>query len=150
VSIKGKVRLAGDLAGTADNPSVPGLATKSDKGHTHPVAEVTGLSAALDGKVDKVSAANRLYGTNGSGGQSSWPLSGLSAGEATVPLRTTGGAIVAGEPTAANHAVTKAYADRRPALFSGAGAPPTSIPGAVVGDWWLNESTMELSKITGV
>ena len=38
----------------------------------------------------------------------------------------------------------------RPALFSGAGAPPASIAGAVVGDWWLNTTTMELSKITGV
>ena len=38
----------------------------------------------------------------------------------------------------------------RPALFSGAGAPPATIAGAVVGDWWLNTTTMELSKITGV
>ena len=40
--------------------------------------------------------------------------------------------------------------DSRPALFSGAGTPPGSIPNARVGDWWLNTSTMELSKITGV
>jgi hypothetical protein len=38
----------------------------------------------------------------------------------------------------------------RPALFSGAGAAPSTIAGAVVGDWWLNTTTMELSKITGV
>ena len=40
--------------------------------------------------------------------------------------------------------------DSRPALFSGTGAPPSAIPNARVGDWWLNQSTMELSKITGV
>mgnify|MGYP007051250778 CR=1 FL=1 len=40
--------------------------------------------------------------------------------------------------------------DTRPALFSGAGAPPYTISGARVGDYWLNESTMELHKITRV
>ena len=45
---------------------------------------------------------------------------------------------------------SKSYVDSRPALFSGSGAPPSSIAGAVVGDWWLNTSTMELHKITGV
>ena len=38
----------------------------------------------------------------------------------------------------------------RPALFSGAGAPPSTISNARVGDWWLNTNTLELSKITGV
>ena len=45
---------------------------------------------------------------------------------------------------------SKSYVDSRPALFSGSGAPPSSIAGAVVGDWWLDTSTMELHKITGV
>ena len=49
-----------------------------------------------------------------------------------------------------NGAASKDYVNSRPALFSGAGAPPSSIPGAVVGDWWLDTSTMELHKITGV
>ena len=43
-----------------------------------------------------------------------------------------------------------AVVDSRPALFSGTGAPPSTIPNARVGDWWLNTTTMELSKITGV
>lgn len=34
-STKGILRLTGALAGTADNPSVPGLASKSDTTHTH-------------------------------------------------------------------------------------------------------------------
>ena len=48
------------------------------------------------------------------------------------------------------HVTHKGYVDARPALFSGSGAPPSSIAGAVVGDWWLDTSTMELHKITGV
>ena len=48
------------------------------------------------------------------------------------------------------HVPHKGYVDARPALFSGSGAPPSSIPGATVGDWWLDTSTMELHKITGV
>ena len=43
-----------------------------------------------------------------------------------------------------------ARVDGRPAFFSGAGAPPTSIPHVRVGDWWLNESDMSLHKITAL
>ena len=43
-----------------------------------------------------------------------------------------------------------AVVDSRPALFSGTGAPPSIIPNARVGDWWLDTSTMEIHKITGV
>ena len=37
----------------------------------------------------------------------------------------------------------------RPAFFSGVGEP-VNVPNAVAGDWWLDTSTMELHKITGV
>ena len=36
------------------------------------------------------------------------------------------------------------------AWFRGPGAPPASIPGARVGDWWLDTDTMELHEITEV
>ena len=36
------------------------------------------------------------------------------------------------------------------AWFRGEGPPPASIPGARVGDWWLDTSDMELHEITGV
>ena len=49
-----------------------------------------------------------------------------------------------------NGAASKGYVESRPALFSGTGAPPSSISGAVAGDFWLDVSTMELHKITGV
>ena len=57
---------------------------------------------------------------------------------------------VEGLQSALDGKANTATVNQRPALFSGAGAPPASIPGAVVGDWWLNTTTMELSKITGV
>ena len=44
----------------------------------------------------------------------------------------------------------RALAETRPAFFSGKGEPPSTIPGAVVGDYYLDETTMELHKITGV
>ena len=57
---------------------------------------------------------------------------------------------ISGLDTALNAKANKTYVDSRPALFSGSGEPPSSIAGAVVGDWWLDTSTMELHKITGV
>ena len=57
---------------------------------------------------------------------------------------------VSGLDTALNGKADKTYVNSRPALFSGSGTPPSSISGAVVGDFWLDTSTMELHKITGV
>lgn len=51
---KGKLRLAGDLGGTADAPTVPGLAGKAATSHTHTQAQVTGLSTTLAAKADLV------------------------------------------------------------------------------------------------
>lgn len=48
---KGIVQLAGDLGGTATAPTVPGLAGKANTVHSHAIADVTNLQAALDGKV---------------------------------------------------------------------------------------------------
>ena len=38
---KGVIQLAGDLGGTAAAPTVPGLASKADTGHTHTAASIT-------------------------------------------------------------------------------------------------------------
>ncbi|MCD2127625.1 phage upper tail fiber protein [Rhodococcus ruber] len=53
-STKGVVQLAGDLAGTASAPTVPGLAGKANASHTHAQSDVTGLSTTLAGKADLV------------------------------------------------------------------------------------------------
>ena len=47
---KGALRLAGDLGGTADAPTVPGLADKADADHDHTAADIDS-GAALDGHV---------------------------------------------------------------------------------------------------
>lgn len=109
-SMKGKLKLAGDLAGTADNPTVPGLATKANVGHTHPVNQVTGLQTALDGKVSTTSTPARLYGTGYSGTQVTFGIS-QSAAANNVAQRRSGGELDVGEPTGSTHATTKNYVD---------------------------------------
>ena len=208
VDSKGKLRLAGDLGGTADAPTVPGLAGKSDTGHTHVPADVDGLSTVIESvneatyqpdgstlmrrtssgrvsvaapseaanaankqyvdqavltKVDTTSTANRVYATTSSGAQTALAWQSGTAAADSVAVRGSGGRLLVGDPTVSGHAATKNYVDTavsskagttamnaRPALFSGEGAAPSTIAGAVVGDWWLNTTTMELSKITGV
>lgn len=209
---KGKLRLAGDLGGTADAPTVPGLAGKSDEGHTHVPADVDGLAPVIasvneatyqpDGatlmrrtssgrvsvaapsesanaankqyvdqavltKVDTTSTASRLYGT-GSGGAQTQVQYANAATANTVPLRGANGTLPVGAPTSGEHATTKNYVDSslsdqvaaltsavqaRPATFSGEGEPPSSIPGAVSGDWWVDTTDpdeLKFYKITGV
>lgn len=89
----GAIRLTGDLGGTAQSPTVPGLAGKADAVHTHTSSQVDGLDGELQALRDLIHA--------------------------------------------------------RHAFFSGEGAP-TNIPHAVVGDYYFDETSQELHKITGV
>ena len=92
-SAPGGIRLAGDLAGTSQAPTVPGLAGKADSVHTHTIEQVDGLDGELQALRDLIHA--------------------------------------------------------RHAFFSGEGAP-VDIPHAVVGDYYFDEGSQELHKITGV
>ena len=92
-SAPGGIRLAGDLAGTSQAPTVPGLADKADSVHAHEIEQVTGLDGELQALRDLIHA--------------------------------------------------------RHAFFSGEGAP-VDIPHAVVGDYYFDEASQELHKITGV
>ena len=92
-SAPGGIRLAGDLAGTSQAPTVPGLADKANASHTHAPEDVTGLEDELQALRDLILA--------------------------------------------------------RHAFFSGEGAP-VDLPYAVVGDYYFDEITEELHKITGV
>lgn len=104
--------------------------TKADKDHKH-------TSADIDDSVSYFgysSYANRLVRTNSSGKIQ-----------------------IGGTPTGGSDVVPKSYVDalearvdQRPALFSGSGGPPRYLTGARAGDWWLDETTMELHKITSV
>lgn len=49
-SVKGGVIISGDVGGTYDNLTVPGLADKADLVHTHDISAVVGLQTALDAK----------------------------------------------------------------------------------------------------
>ena len=116
------------------------IGAKADKTHTHTQAQVTGLTAALDGKADTSHTHTQTQ------------VTGLSAAlnDKANASHTHTTSQVSGLDTALSKKADKAYVDARPALFSGSGAPPASIAGAVVGDFWLDTSTMELHKITGV
>ena len=92
-SAPGAIRLSGDLGGTAQAPTVPGLAGKADAVHTHEIEQVTGLDGELQALRDLIHA--------------------------------------------------------RHAFFSGEGAP-VDLPYAVVGDYYFDEASQELHKITGV
>ena len=112
----------------------------STEGHTHSQSQVSGLSTALSGKANK------------SHTHSQSDITGLSTtlrGKADSTHTHTQGEVT-GLTAALNGKADKTYVNSRPALFSGVGAPPSSISGAVVGDFWLDTSTMELHKITGV
>lgn len=49
--VKGKLKLTGDLGGTADAPTVPGLALKSDLGHHHDTDEIDGLTEFIEANI---------------------------------------------------------------------------------------------------
>lgn len=79
------------------------------------------------------------------------PYSTYATDSGTVPWRADGGHIMLPTSTPpTGGAVPRSYVDQRPALFKGASLPPSSIPGAVVGDSWLDTRTMFLYDIIGV
>ena len=203
-SAPGSIRLSGDLGGTSQAPTVPGLADKSDKSHTHtwtsiterpdiPVTDVgyrirwadhvpslypagvsVSMSATEQGWGTALAAGNPDYVDdgfvviltirNGRYDQSAIQMVYSYTNVARpVYIRKYNGEADGWSNfrklsddghkhniADINGAASKGYVDSRPALFSGSGAPPSSIPGATVGDWWLDTSTMELHKITGV
>ncbi|HAT1360255.1 MULTISPECIES: hypothetical protein [Corynebacterium] len=140
--------------------------------HTHTMVQVTGLDNALAGKTDKAYVdaqdAKQLTASEVEAKGAS-PAAGKvvrrdSAGQVLVPTAAGGNntAVSRSELTSgmagkadksyvdAVKTEVKVFAESRPAFFSGSGGPPSTIPGAVVGDYYLNETTMELHKITGV
>ena len=129
---------------THTQAQVTGLSTalngKANASHTHTTSQVTGLDTALNGKAD----ASHTHSQS----QVTGLTTALNGKANTSHTHTT--SQVSGLSTALSKKADKAYVNSRPALFSGSGAPPSSIAGAVVGDFWLDTSTMTLHKITGV
>ncbi|GAB4584417.1 phage tail fiber repeat family protein [Nocardia sp. IFM 10818] len=59
-TVVGAIKLTGDLGGSYDSPTVPGLAGKAAKVHTHAMSDVTGLQSALDTKLDQTQVDARV------------------------------------------------------------------------------------------
>lgn len=99
-------------------------AQAAPKTHTHTMAQITDLPT-----VSSLHSLNTIAQRDGSGH--------INVGLA---------------PSQINHAASKFYVDttRKGVIHSGSGSVPTTIPGAVAGDFWLNTDTMELHKITAV
>lgn len=116
------------------------IGDKANKSHSHAQSEITGLTEALDGKADKSHTHTQAQVTG---------LTEALDGKADK-THTHTQAQVTGLSTALNNKANKSYVESRPALFSGSGVPPSSIAGAVAGDFWLDTDSMELHKITGV
>ena len=116
------------------------MGKKANKSHTHSQSDIAGLSTTLSGKADSTHTHTQ--------GEVTGLTTALNGKAAKSHTHTT--SQVSGLSTALSKKADKTYVDSRPALFSGSGAPPSSIPGAVAGDFWLDESTKELHKITGV
>lgn len=68
------------------------------------------IQIQLDNKVDKVSTASKIYGTNSNGAQTTYTLSS-SASANTIAYRGANGILVVGTPTSNEHAATKKYVD---------------------------------------
>lgn len=58
--------------------------------------------------------------------------------------------VVSGAASVTALSTLEAQVNLRPAFFSGRGRPPANIPGAHVGDYWLDETSMELHKIVSI
>lgn len=88
------------------------------------LADQDGVDAALvqqiAGKVDRTSAANRVYVTDSSGAQTALAWQSGTPAADSVAVRGSGGRLLVGEPTVSGHAATKKYVDD---LVSSAAAP---------------------------
>ena len=116
------------------------MGKKANASHTHSQSDITGLSTTLSGKANSSHTHTQ--------GEVTGLTTALNGKADKSHTHTT--SQVSGLSTALSKKADKTYVNSRPALFSGSGAPPSSISGAVAGDFWLDTSTMELHKITGV
>jgi len=85
---------------------------------------VVDVRDAVAGKADKVTGNNVVWTNNGSGAQASIAFAATSAASNTIPVRSSGGAIMAGEPSNAQHLTTKKYVDDGLAKKADTGAIP--------------------------
>ena len=120
-----------------------GLNGKANKSHTHSQSDITGLSTALSGKADSTHTHTQ--------GEVTGLTAALNGKAAKTHRHSTADIDVSSSLTLKEvlTEVTHLIGSSR-AWFSGKGAPPAEIYMARPGDFWLDEDTMELHKITGV
>lgn len=116
----GGVRLAGDLGGTWDSPTVPGLKDKLDKQPVSVSATSGSLVQRTSGGQVKTStpaqsddAATKLYVDQSVDRRVSLNALDYDAGAYSVARRDGNGALTVGEPTAPQHAATKAWVEKQ-------------------------------------
>ena len=136
-----------DKVHTHSQSQVTGLTTalngKANATHTHTTSQVTGLDAALSDKAAKTHTHSQSQ------------VSGLStalSGKADKTHRHSTEDIDVSSSLTLKEVLTEVthLIGSSRAWFSGKGAPPSEIYMARPGDFWLDEDTMELHKITGV
>lgn len=120
-----------------------GLNGKANKSHTHSQSDITGLSTTLSGKADSTHTHTQ--------GEVTGLTTALNGKAAKTHRHSTADIDVSSSLTLKEvlTEVTHLIGSSR-AWFSGKGAPPAEIYMARPGDFWLDEDTMELHKITGV
>ena len=120
-----------------------GLNGKANKSHTHAQSDITGLSTTLGGKADSTHTHTQ--------GEVTGLTTALNGKAAKTHRHSTADIDVSSSLTLKEvlTEVTHLIGSSR-AWFSGKGAPPAEIYMARPGDFWLDEDTMELHKITGV
>lgn len=107
---------------------------KANKSHTHTQSQISGLSTALNGKANATHTHTTAQVTG---------LSTALNNKADKTHTHTASQVDGLEAALARLSNIRAW-------FRGEGPPPASIPGAQVGDWWLDTTTKELHEITGV
>src|SRR5699024_11860333 len=141
---------------THTQAQVTGLSTalngKADKSHTHATSDLTDYPGHTDvigtssyGKIPVRESDSDNLRVGSSPSQTYHATSKKYVDDEVAKKANTSHthttSQVSGLSTALSESADKSYVNSRPALFSGSGAPPTSIPGATVGDWWLDTST---------
>ena len=119
------------------------MGKKANTSHTHSQSDITGLSTTLSGKADSTHTHTQ--------GEVTGLTTALNGKAAKTHRHSTADIDVSSSLTLKDvlTEVTHLIGSSR-AWFSGKGAPPAEIYMARPGDFWLDEDTMELHKITGV
>ncbi len=99
------------------------------------------LQTQINDKVDKVTGNYKIYGTDGSGGQTSYNMASIATAN-TIAYRTTGGVLNVGTPTADGHAATKKYVDDSIPTVNDATITITQ-GGVTKGSFTLNQSSAQ-------